>query len=270
MNSTSTRPRLHHTEHGPDDGTPVLAIHGWTPDHRLMTGCLEPVFTERDRPYRRLYPDLPGMGRSPAQGVSSADDVLAVLEDYVDHHLGSRPFVLFGESYGGYLARALAARRPDQVLGLGLICPVGRAVQHQDRTVPDHQVLVREIDIDPASDFAQVAVVQTRETFDRTQQEIVVGLELADQDALARIKERWVLTADPEEGPPFERPTLFVTGRQDSSTGYVDSWSLVEHYPRATFAVLDLAGHNAQIERPGVFATLTHDFLDRVEQHAPA
>ena len=61
-----------------------------------------------------------------------------------------------------------------------------------------------------------------------------------------------------------------MTGRQDSSTGYVDTWSLLEHCPRASFAVLDLAGHNAQIERPELFAALTHDFLDRVEQHAPA
>ncbi|MDX6241716.1 MAG: hypothetical protein QOG10_6540 [Kribbellaceae bacterium] len=36
---------LHHVSHG--EGTPVLAIHGWTPDHRLMTGCLEPIFESR-------------------------------------------------------------------------------------------------------------------------------------------------------------------------------------------------------------------------------
>lgn len=267
MNAVATRPRLHHTEHGPADGVPVLAVHGWTPDHRLMTGCLEPVFAARERPYRRLYPDLPGMGRSAANGVDSSDDVLACLEDYVDRHLGDMPFVLFGESYGGYLSRALTARRPEQVLGLGLICPVGRAVENADRTVPQHQVLVREIKVDQESEFAQITVAQTQETFERTQREIVVGLDLADQEALARIRQRWVLSEDPEAGPAFERPALMVTGRQDSSTGYVDTWALLEHYPRATFAVLDTAGHNAQIERPELFEALVHDFLDRVEQH---
>ncbi|OIJ85495.1 alpha/beta fold hydrolase [Streptomyces colonosanans] len=54
-------------------GLPVLALHGWTPDHRLMLGCLEPVFAQRDG-YRRLYPDLPGMGKSPApQSIASSD-----------------------------------------------------------------------------------------------------------------------------------------------------------------------------------------------------
>lgn len=231
-----------------------------------MSGCLEPVFRDRDLPYRRLYPDLPGMGRSPADGVSSADDVLACLEDYLDRHIGDQRVVLIGESYGGYLARALVTRRPGQVLGLGLICPVGRAVEHADRTVPEHQVLVREIDVDPASDFAQVAVVQTEQTYTRTQREIVVGLEVADADALARIRRHWVLSRDPDAGPPWDGPALLVTGRQDASTGYVDSWALLERYPRATFAVLDTAGHNAQLERPEVFGALVHDFLDRVEQ----
>src|SRR5690606_32711693 len=48
---------LHFVEYG--EGTPVLALHGWGPDHRLMTGCLEPVFANRPG-FRRIYPDLPG------------------------------------------------------------------------------------------------------------------------------------------------------------------------------------------------------------------
>lgn len=257
-------PRLHHTEHGPAEGYPVLAVHGWTPDHRLMTGCCEPVFAARSEPFRRLYPDLPGMGRSSAEGVESADDVLACLGAYVDEHIGDRPFLVIGESYGGYLARALAARRTDQVTGLALIVPVGRAVEHADRTVPPHQVLVREIEVDPDSEFGEVAVVQTVRTYERTQREITAGLELADEEALSRIRKRWTLTEDPEAGPPYDAPSLIVTGRQDSSTGYLDSWALLEHYPRATFAVLDTAGHNAQLERPELFESLMNDWLDRV------
>jgi pimeloyl-ACP methyl ester carboxylesterase len=29
-------------------GRPLIAIHGFTPDHHLMTGCMEPVFAQRD------------------------------------------------------------------------------------------------------------------------------------------------------------------------------------------------------------------------------
>jgi pimeloyl-ACP methyl ester carboxylesterase len=49
---------LHHNTYG--EGTPVLAVHGWAPDHHLMTGCPEPVFADLPG-YRRVYPDLTGM-----------------------------------------------------------------------------------------------------------------------------------------------------------------------------------------------------------------
>jgi pimeloyl-ACP methyl ester carboxylesterase len=259
---------LHHTEFGPTDGLAVLALHGWTPDHRLMTGCLEPVFAARTHPYRRLYPDMPGMGATPAGSVASSDDMLASLESYVDEHVGDGPLLVIGESYGGYLARAITRRRRRQVAGLALVCPIGRAVLGADRDVPLHIVLVR----DPAlgdmqgSGFDDVAVVQTHETYRRTQDEIVVGLEIADQAALDRIQQQWVLSDDPEDAEPIMVPTAIVTGRQDASTGYRDVWSILEHYPRASFAVLDRAGHNLQIEQPRLFTAITAEWLDRVEE----
>jgi len=42
---------------------------------------------------------------------------------------------------------------------------------------------------------------------------------------------------------PFLAPTLILTGRQDNICGYRDAWEVLELYPRATFAVLDRAGH---------------------------
>jgi hypothetical protein len=57
-----------------------------------------------------------------------------------------------------------------------------------------------------------------------------------------------------------------ATGRQDSSTGYRDLWQVLEHHPRATFAVLDRVGHNPQIEQRAVFEALVHEWLDRVDE----
>ncbi|KJK44705.1 2-hydroxy-6-oxo-6-phenylhexa-2,4-dienoate hydrolase [Lentzea aerocolonigenes] len=255
---------MHFVEHGA--GTPVLAIHGWTPDHRLMLGCLEPFFATRPG-YRRLYPDLPAMGKSPADGVESSDDVLAALEEFADKEIDG-PFLLIGESYGGYLARALAHRRPEQVAGLALICPTGTAVHAADRTVPAFELRRSDgAELDPAlaEQFDGMAVVRTAETARRFAEEIVPGLQVADLAAMARIQQRWELSDGPELGT-YDRPALILTGRQDHVTGYEDVYPLLPHYPYATFAVLDTAGHNLQIEQPQLFNALLSEWLDRVAQ----
>lgn len=226
-----------------------------------MAGCLEPLFATKPG-YRRLYPDLPGMGKSPGGDVASSDDVLAALEDFVDAEIGAEPFLLIGESYGGYLARALANRRPGQVSGLALICPTGTKLRHADRTLPPLEV--RRAEEGQFSDeFTGMAVVRTAEVARRFDEEIVSGLELADQVAMARIMERWELSEGPELGV-YARPALFLTGRQDSITGYEDVYALLPHYPYASFAVLDMAGHNLQIEQPELFNALMGEWLDRV------
>ncbi|MBR8640464.1 alpha/beta hydrolase [Streptomyces tuirus] len=259
---------MHYVERG--EGTPVLALHGWNPDHRLMLGCLEPVFSPRPG-YRRLYPDLPGMGKSPAPpSIASSDDVLDAVRDFVEEAIGDAPFLLVGESYGGYLARALAADRPEQVLGLALICPIGVAVEPAERRLPDKQVvrsdpeLLSSLDPQTAGRFADLAVVQTAGTLGRTRDEVLPGLDEADTEAMERIAQRYALTRDPESGEAFLRPALILTGRQDHSVGYLDQFALLPHYPRASYAVLDSAGHNLQIEQPETFNALLGEWLDRV------
>lgn len=260
---------LNFAEHG--TGVPVLALHGWMPDHRLMSGCLEPVFTARPG-YRRLYPDLPGMGASPAPeaSVNGSDDLLRVVDEFIQREIGDEPFLLVGESYGGYLARALTRRRAGQILGLALICPIGTALEHAERDVPALAVLRPDPEVvaglDPriAKGYAEIAVVQSAETARRYQQEVLTGLDAADGVAMARIRRNWRLSEDPEGAAPYTRPTLILTGRQDDSVGYVDQFALLPHYPRASFAVLDVAGHNLQIEQPGLFDALVLEWLDRV------
>ncbi|GCB47447.1 alpha/beta fold hydrolase [Streptomyces sp. NL15-2K] len=272
--SRRTQVALNFVERG--EGTPVLAVHGWTPDHRLMLGCLEPTFADRPG-YRRLYPDLPAMGKSPAPAeIAGTDDIFAAVQDFVDDHIGDEPFLLVGESYGGYLARGLARARPEQVLGLALICPIGTAVEHTDRRLPPPHVLradpdlIATLDERTAEQFTDLAVVQTPQTLRRTREEVLAGLDVADTDAMARIRQNWTLTDAPEDGEPFTRPTLILAGRQDHMVGYLDQFALLPHYPRATYAVLDVAGHNLQIEQPDLFNMLIGEWLDRVaEQPRP-
>jgi pimeloyl-ACP methyl ester carboxylesterase len=65
---------------------------------------------------------------------------------------------------------------------------------------------------------------------------------------------------------PFAKPVLVLAGRQDHISGYRDSWDVLEIYPRATFAVLDRAGHRLQMEQEELFNALVNEWLDRVEE----
>jgi pimeloyl-ACP methyl ester carboxylesterase len=71
----------------------------------------------------------------------------------------------------------------------------------------------------------------------------------------------------PQERDSYGYPTLLVTGRQDSAVGYARAWEMLEHYPRATFAVLDRAGHALPHEQPGLIRALVTEWLERVQEH---
>ncbi len=44
---------------------PIIFLHGFAADHRLMMGCFEPIFKHHER-WKRIYIDIPGMGLSHA------------------------------------------------------------------------------------------------------------------------------------------------------------------------------------------------------------
>lgn len=248
---------IHFVERGA--GLPVLALHGAGVDHREVMACLDPVFDELAG-YRRIYPDLPGMGRTPApETVASADDVLDVLLAFADGVVGDQPLLVAGHSAGGYYAQAIAERIPEQVTGLALLCPLLAGIHD----VPEHDVVVGSADLGDA-DFRDYFTVQTATTLDRYERYVAPAGRLVDQEALARIGARWELTARAPRGAAYRRPTLLVTGRQDSTVGYAGAWDLLDRYPRATFAVLDRAGHALPHEQPELLRALVTEWLQRV------
>lgn len=61
----------------------------------------------------------------------------------------------------------------------------------------------------------------------------------------------------------FDRPALILLGKQDDCVGYKDAWDILENFPRATFSIIDNAGHNLQIEQEELFNSLITEWLVR-------
>lgn len=191
-----------------------------------------------------------------APGLQSADDVLRLLLAFTDEVVGREPLLLVGHSAGAYYAQGLAARRPERVAGLALICPL-LADAHD---VPQHDPVVASPDLGD-EEFRGYFVVQTAAMLDRYQRFVAPAVALVDAAAMERIGERWQLTVS--GAAPYGGPTLVVAGRQDSTVGYAAAADLLNRYPRATLAVLDGVGHALPHEQPELLAALLQEWLAR-------
>ncbi|WBM79938.1 alpha/beta fold hydrolase [Cryobacterium breve] len=189
---------IHYVAHG--EGVPLVALHGAGVDHREIEAAVEDALrigegaASQRWGLRRIYPDLPGMGFSTAVGLTGNADVVTALCSFLDH-LDAGPALLLGHSYGAYLARGVAARRPDAVRGLALVCPAAET----GRDVPSQEVVRQDADaydeLEPAlrAGFDEYFVVRTRATARRYRDGVVPGQTLVDEDALGRLFARWPL-----------------------------------------------------------------------------
>jgi pimeloyl-ACP methyl ester carboxylesterase len=256
------------------EGRPIIMLHGWPLDHRHMMSELEPLFQHRDG-WKRVYPDLPGMGRTPGKDwITHQDQMLDVALDFIDSVIPGQRFVVAGASYGGYLARGVVHERSDLMDGLLLTVPVIHA-DESERTLPpavtllEDPALISELPSTQADAVQGIAVVQSRELLEWLRANVFPAIEAADQAFLSKVRKNYAFSFDVDVLPePFAGPTLILMGRQDGVCGYCDAWGIMEDYPRATFAVLDRAGHGLAVEQRCLFNALVGDWLERVEEYA--
>ncbi|WP_339154849.1 alpha/beta fold hydrolase [Actinomadura luteofluorescens] len=119
---------MHVVHDGPREAPPLLLIHG----SGASGGTWNPMIPALAAHRRVVRVDLPGCGQSPPAASydvpDQADRVAALLDD-----LGIRDADVAGHSSGGYVATALAERRPGLVGTLTLIS-----------TGPDLDALLRQ------------------------------------------------------------------------------------------------------------------------------
>jgi pimeloyl-ACP methyl ester carboxylesterase len=258
---------VHYEQFG--HGRPLVVLPGWPDDWTVPADYLEPVMRGREG-WQRFYIDLPGRGRTTAPAsITTNDDVLDIVLGLLDDLLADRRFVLAGHSMGAYLARGVLHRRMSMIDGLLQVVP---AFPDHDEDLPTSlppvpsRTLVeqarRELGTDLAAAFSRL-FVQTPEMYQRFKA-LVPGFTRHDAAFLERLERR--LSFDADQLPnPFERPALFVLGRQDTVVGFRAALDLMDQYPEATMTVLDRSGHALPWEQEALFQALLTDWLDRVE-----
>jgi len=254
-------------------GKPVIMIHGFEVDREVMRACMEPVFDKKTG-WKRIYFDLPGMGKTNgAKWIKNSDDMLDVTRKFIKKVCPNEKYLLVGESYGGYICRGIVYKEPEDVLGMLLICPLA-VPDDAKRDLPKSQVFNRDTSVyetlppEEKGMFDAVVVLQTQRVWHRFNKEMFNAWKRRKPEFLGQIRKisnyEFSFVVDPLP-VPFDKPSLILTGRQDRIVGYKDTWNFLEQYPRATFVVLDIAGHALQVEQETLFNALVHEFLDRVE-----
>jgi pimeloyl-ACP methyl ester carboxylesterase len=240
-------------------GRPIVLLPWFSLDASVMAAAFEPVFGKIDA-FARHYLDLPGVGDSPPVEPSTDAVVEAVIEDIAAR---TRPVILVGCSYGGYVAAAVTRRRPDLVAALALVCS-GVRIGLADRTLPDiprtrHLAWPDEVlpdtrsHLDVALATDDIAVAGT----------VAHHVDAAKRDDayLEDLRARGYAVADEGDDTAYDGPMLMLAGRQDRIGGYVDQFDAMRRYPCGTYAVIDGAGHYLPFEKPAAFAAILTAWL---------
>ena len=258
--------RTHYERYGPEDGVPVLLIHGHPFDHSLWTPQAEMLAAVG---YRVITPDLRGYGRSELpEGTADrtylsdfADDLAALLTE-----LGVERAVVGGVSMGGQITMEFARRYPTRVRALVLsdTSPVaeteaGKAFRHQvaDRLLAEGM-----------GDFADEAIDRMIAPYNVTDQPDVAAHVLGmmrgtdPRAAAAALRGRAERPDYREALAATEVATLVVVGADDAYTPVADAHDLYELLPHATLAVIDKAGHLPNLEQPEDFNDALLAFLN--------
>lgn len=113
--------RVRYSRKGPEEGTPVLFIHGFGGD--LDNWLFNVSALAEQMPVLAL--DLPGHGQSTARLPGASIEALAAFVAHFLDAVGVAQVHAVGHSMGGAIASQLALDAPDQVASVGLICSAG-------------------------------------------------------------------------------------------------------------------------------------------------
>ncbi|WP_283679842.1 alpha/beta hydrolase [Lentilactobacillus sp. Marseille-Q4993] len=248
-------------------GKPIVFIHGMDLDCRSMRAVYEPLPELVN--YRRIYIDLPGMGKSKVSSEIKSDEILNSISTFIAEITDSQPIVLVGHSYGGYLAAGLAHQLGSQITSLFLTCPVIEA-DRRNRTVEQHQtygdkqISVATNQYTWFDDYYETNVKISDDTWNLYKKAIIPGLLSGSRffkETLAT-GENYPFSFDDELKASYHPMNAeILLGEYDNIVGYKDQQKLFSRMFDANIEVIAESGHNLPIDQRHVVRERLINFL---------
>ncbi|WP_435133875.1 alpha/beta fold hydrolase [Actinacidiphila sp. bgisy144] len=241
------------------DGPALVLLHSgvcdrrmWDPQWPMLAGA----------GYRVVRCDFRGFGASPLTGGPHNDpeDVLALMDT-----LGIARAALLGSSYGGHVALEIAARHPERVAALALLCagqpgyePSAelRAFGEREDALLAAGDVAGAVELNVATWLGPEADEPARTAL-RTMQRRAFDVQLAAPDGAGRREVPVDLAA-------VAAPCLAVSGGQDLADFRAIAAGLPQVLRGADVRHVELpwAGHFPGMERPAETAELVAGFLN--------
>jgi len=237
-------------------GPALVLLHSTVCDRRMWDPQW-PVFA--DAGYRVVRCDFRGFGATPVpQGPhSDADDVLDVVGE-----LGVGPVALVGASYGGKVALEIAARWPQRVMALALVCAgmpgheatdVLRGFWHREEELIEAGDIAGAVELNVATWLGPEADAATRERV-RLMQRHAFDVQLAAPVEYEPVEVAVDLRA-------ITAASLVVAGAKDLPDFRLIAARLAALLPGARQVELPWAGHLPTLERPHELSAMLTAFL---------
>lgn len=241
-------------------GEPLLLLHGVSADHQIWSA----LFPYLAGHFRVIAPDLPGAGRSPSDTIDRTPDARVRQVAGLIAALKIGPCRVVGCGTGASIALGLAARHPDRVRALVVLCgtplhplPATRAVR-----------FARAIGRAPGLLAVLLALVP-RGLLRRT---LAGGFaDPARRAALRDLPTRHTLAAAVRDGHGWRgivaqlgsvrAPTLLVWGERDAWCPLEYAEQLRRLLPVVQLKTISDAGHFLPLERPLELAEIIRAFL---------
>ncbi len=170
------------------------------------------------------------MGKTKGEDwIKGTDDYLKIIIDFAEKIIPNESFIIVGESYGCYLARGLIKKKQNLIDGVLFLVPAILTYEEQ-RDLPEPIILVKDENLVSKLSpfereiFEDVATVINKKVVERGKEEGISGIIIADMVFLEKVRENHAFSFNVDLlNEKFDKPVLFLLGRQDSNVGYRDA-----------------------------------------------
>ena len=237
-------------------GPGLLLLHAAICDRRMWDPQWEALAAAG---FRVVRCDLRGYGESPVPSApyNAAEDIAEVLDA-----VGLESAAVIGCSYGGRVAQEFAARWPERVSKLVLVCsssselepgPALGEVWRREEAYIEAGEIDAAVDLNLAAFLGPEASGATREHV-REMQRHAFDVQLAADEEYPPTDVPFALSS-------ITAPSLVISGAKDLPEFHEIAERLIEALPDARAVELPWAGHLPTLERPDELTALLTEFL---------